>query len=124
MIDDGRLLEEWDWEKNVEGGFFPDKMMPQSNKRVHWKCKLGHEWIDTVSHRFSGRNCPICSNHKLLLGYNDLASRYPEVAKEWDYEQNGSLLPNAVVFGYTKNVWWKCSVCGNRCTGKATTETT
>lgn len=123
MIDDKRLLSEWDYTKNAEEGFFPDKMMPKSNKKVHWKCELGHEWMDIVSHRTSGRNCPICSNHKLLVGYNDLATRYPEVAKEWDCEGNGTLQPTDVVFGHTKNVWWKCSVCGNRWQAKVNART-
>ncbi len=123
MIDDKRLLSEWDYTKNAEEGFFPDKMMPKSNKKVHWKCALGHEWMGTVSNRASGQNCPICSNHRLLLGYNDLASRYPEVAKDWDYEGNGTLQPSDVVFGYTKNVWWKCSVCGNRWQAKVNART-
>ena len=122
MIDD-KILEEWDWQKNAAEGFFPDQMMPHSNKKAHWKCKLGHEWIDTVSHRTSGRNCPYCSNHRLLVGFNDLASRYPEVAKEWDYEQNGTLQPSDVVFGCTKSVWWKCSACGNRWQAKVTDRT-
>lgn len=128
MISDEKLLKEWDYEKNSAEGFFPDKMQPYSNRKVHWKCKLGHEWICSIDKRTSGQNCPFCSNRRLLVGFNDLETKYPTVAKEWDYEKNQNILPNAIVFGSAKIVWWKCSVCGNhwqaairartiRCTG-------
>ena len=32
--------------------------------------------------------CPFCSHKKLLSGYNDLATTYPQIAAEWDYEKN------------------------------------
>ena len=101
MIDE-RLFNEWDWEKNAKEGFYPDKMQPHSNKKVHWKCKLGHEWMSVIEKRTMGQNCPICSNHRLLVGFNDLASKYPDVAKEWDYEANKPSLPNEVVLGVQK----------------------
>ena len=31
----------------------------------------------------------ICSNQKVLKGYNDFATIYPELSREWDYEKNG-----------------------------------
>ena len=128
MISDERLLKEWDYEINSAEGLFPDNMPPYSNKKVHWKCKLGHEWVCSIDKRTSGQNCPFCSNHRLLIGFNDLESKYPNVAREWDYAKNQNLLPNAVIFGSTKIVWWICSLCGNgwqasvrsrtlRCTG-------
>jgi hypothetical protein len=46
------------------------------------------------------------------VGFNDLASQYPELAKEWNYEKNGDLTPDKVASGSGKKVWWKCSVCG------------
>lgn len=39
---------------------------------------------------------------------NSLASRFPEIAKEWSYERNGTLTPDKVTYGSSKNVWWKC----------------
>ena len=128
MISDERLLKEWDYEINSTEGLFPDNMLPYSNKKVHWKCKLGHEWVCSIDKRTSGQNCPFCSNHRILVGFNDLESKYPNIAREWDYAKNQNLLPNAVIFGSAKIVWWICSVCENswqasvrsrtlRCTG-------
>lgn len=32
----------------------------------------------------------------------------PELAKEWDYEKNGVLLPESVSYGTKEKVWWIC----------------
>ena len=46
-----------------------------------------------------------------MSGINDLATQFPEVAKEWNYEKN-SLKPTEVSGGTNKKYWWKCSKCG------------
>ncbi len=51
--------------------------------------------------------CPYCSNQKLLPGFNDLATRYPELLKEWDFNKN-KIKPNQIMPGAHKKVWWKC----------------
>ena len=33
----------------------------------------------------------------------------PEIAKEWNYEKNGSLTPESFTANSNKTVWWKCS---------------
>ncbi len=49
---------------------------------------------------------------KLVVGKNDLESRYNSALKEWDYERNGDLKPSMVSIGSKKKVWWKCQDCG------------
>ena len=39
---------------------------------------------------------------------NSLLECYPDIAKEWDYEKNGNLLPQMVSKGSEKRVWWIC----------------
>lgn len=102
-----QLASEWDYKKN--GSLTPDKVTFHSSKRVWWKCSKGHEWITTVDKRSSGRGCPYCAGKKVLIGYNDLATLYPQIASEWDYEKNGDLIPNHVMPGSVRKVWWKCS---------------
>ena len=51
-------------------------------------------------------------NAALKEGQSSLASKYPELAKEWNYEKNGSLRPEDVAAQSNKRVWWKCSECG------------
>lgn len=104
-----KLLEEWDYEENDKLGVYPDKVLSGSVEEVWWKCSKGHRWKARISHRSNGVGCPICSNRKILVGYNDLASQKPELAQEWDYEKNGDLLPTQVVCGSFKKVWWVCS---------------
>ena len=51
--------------------------------------------------------CLFCLGKKVSVT-NSLASRFPEIAKEWSYEKNGTLTPDKVTYGSSKNVWWKC----------------
>ena len=43
---------------------------------------------------------------------NSLASKFPEIVKEWCYEKNGDLTPDVVLAGSHKEVFWKCAQCG------------
>lgn len=104
------LAHEWNYEKNVNLDI--EKVTYGSEKKAWWKCKLGHEWEATISSRTRGVGCPYCSNRKVLCGYNDLASQFPNVADEWHYEKNGALLPSHVLFGSNQKVWWRCRICG------------
>ena len=47
------LLEQWHPSKNI--GLDPNKLSPQSNKTVWWKCPKGpdHEWQAKISNRFN-----------------------------------------------------------------------
>ena len=44
-----------------------------------------------------------------MIGYNDLLTKNPELAKEWNYERNGDLKPEDVTASSGKKVWWKCN---------------
>lgn len=57
---------------------------------------------------FKGSNCPICGKKRLLKGFSDLQTLYPDIAEEWDYEKNEGITP-AMIFPKTnKKYWWKC----------------
>ena len=105
------LAKEWNYEKN--GNLLPENFIATSNKKVWWKCSKGHEWEATISKRNSGTGCPYCSNRKVLKGFNDLATKNPELLKEWDYNKNKNMDPENVVYGSYKRAWWKCSKCGH-----------
>ena len=53
-------------------------------------------------------SCQYCKNRKLLRGFNDLATAYPELVAEWDFERNGDLGPDGIVSGSARRVWWRC----------------
>ena len=56
------LAKEWNYEKN--NGLTPADVMPNSNKKVWWKCSQGHEWQAMVINRNKGRGCPECYREK------------------------------------------------------------
>lgn len=54
------------------------KYTVSSGKKVIVVCSLGHERETPVS-RLRDRGCPYCSNHRVLPGFNDIATTNPEV---------------------------------------------
>lgn len=101
------LLREWNYEKNLPDT--PETISGKSNRVFWWKCKQGHEWQTDVAHRTNrGDGCPYCSGHRVLQGFNDLASINPATASEWNYQKNGVLLPTQITISSNKKVWWVC----------------
>lgn len=106
------LASEWDYEKN--GDLLPTMVGVNSGKKVYWKCSFGHSFEAVIATRNNQQTgCPYCANKKVLKGFNDLASQYPYIAKSWDYEKNGNITPEMVVYGSGKLYWWKCDKCGS-----------
>lgn len=99
------LAKEWHPSKNI---LAPAEVASSSGKKFWWLCSNKHEWEDTVAHRASGRNCPICSGKRVLVGYNDFKNQYPQIASEWNYERN-TIDPSEITSGSSQKVWWKCS---------------
>lgn len=112
------LLDEWDWEKNNALGIFPNEVSYHKDIDVWWKhtvIKNGksfeHSWPAKLYSRSDGHGCPICDNRKLLKGYNDLETCYPDLALEFDEERNGCKASD-VIAGSHEEYWWKCLDCG------------
>ena len=101
-----QLARQWDQERN--GALTPQQVSPYSNRAVWWRCGLGHSWHAAISTRAWGSDCPYCAGRKVLAGFNDLATRYPELAQTWDPVLNGALTPAMVTPGSHKKVWWRC----------------
>ena len=100
------LAKEWHPTKN--GLLLPEGILAAGVQRIHWQCKKGHEWEATVVSRANGTGCPVCSGKKVVTGVNDLATFSPRLAKQWHPTKNGTLIPQAVLIGSTKSVWWRC----------------
>ena len=101
------IAKEWNYEKNE--GLLPEMFSYSSSKKVWWRCSKGHEWEDSINNRTHGNGCLVCSNRYVMPGVNDLASKYPDIAKIWNYKKNGELKPHNIIYGSMKSVWWKCS---------------
>lgn len=104
------IAVEWDYEKN--GKLNPNNFSFGSDVKVWWKCSKGHSYEATISHRTSAKNataCPYCAGQKILSGYNDLATKRPDLIIEWDFDKNKGIDPSKISPNYaTKKVWWKC----------------
>lgn len=101
------IAEQWASEKN--GPLTPAQVSAFSNRRVWWHCELGHEWRASVAARTNGgSSCPYCAGRKVLSGFNDLETLYPQIAEQWHPTLNGRLTPDQVTSCSHKKVWWKC----------------
>ena len=102
------ILYEWDCEKNID--LDPSSIAVGSEKKVWWKCSQGHEWKAQINSRTRlNTGCPYCSGRRLIVGTNDLKTRFPEVAKEWHPTKNADLKPTDVMGSSNIKVWWLCS---------------
>ena len=88
---------------NQADGWDPEKIVFGSGRLLPWKCDLKHSFKQRPVDRIAGNGCKYCGNQALLVGFNDLASKYPEIAKqalEWD--------PTQVLTGSHKIYNWQC----------------
>ncbi len=97
------------WHPSKNGKLTPENCSPASNRRVWWRCSLGHEYQAAVGARtVNGSDCPYCAGRKVLPGFNDLATLEPAVAASWHPTLNGKLTPQDVTAGSRRKVWWEC----------------
>jgi hypothetical protein len=66
-------------------GWDPNDVTAGSSRKLAWKCSKNssHKWTTSPDKRTSrNQGCPFCANQKILKGDNDLATLYPQLAKE------------------------------------------
>ncbi len=69
------LASEWHPTKN--GDLKPSDVMPNTNKRVWWFSKCGHEWLASPNSRVnSNSGCPFCNESHLEKIIRNLLCRY------------------------------------------------
>ncbi len=100
------LLKWWNYEKN--GSIKPINITAGSKKKIWWKCPEGHEWEAVVYTLLRGNRCPYCSGHRVLPGFNDLATIRKDLLNWWNYNKNNSVEPSEISPGSHKRIWWKC----------------
>lgn len=102
------LAKEWNYNKNPFG---PNCINFMSHQLVWWKCEKGHEWQARPLNRAEGNKCPYCGNRKLLRGYNDFKTLFPDLIKYW-YKGN-SIKPYEILGKSNIEVLWQCPKCGD-----------
>ena len=85
-------------------GWDPTTIGSGHGSRKAWKCSLGHKWKTSPSNRTSqDSECPVCGGRQLETGFNDLLTKFPEIAAQadgWD--------PAKVNAFTNKKMKWKC----------------
>ena len=101
------LVSDW---SDMNGALQPEQVSYGSNRKVWWRGKCGHDWFGSVKNHGKGHGCPYCSGNRVMPGFNDLASQYPKLLKEWS-PWNRQLKPYQISPKSNKKVWWTCSKC-------------
>ena len=104
------------WHPTKNEGLTPDQVSSNTYKKVWWLLRyddeqtgrhFDFEWQEYIRNRaMLGYGCPYLSGHAVCPGFNDLATLYPEVAKEWHPIKNGDLTPDLVTAKSAQSVWW------------------
>jgi len=101
------------WHPTKNGSLKASNFAPQSHKKAWWRHKhrktgQWHEWRASINKRtIRNQGCPYCSNQKVLIGFNDLKTKHPNIARQWHPTKNGTLKPKNVVSGSGKKIWWR-----------------
>jgi len=96
-----------EWNRRLNGNLKPFSVHAQSNKKVWWKCRKGHEWQATVASRTSGNGCIRCAG-KIATPDRNLDIVFPHIASDWNFQKNTDPPSSFTPFS-NKKVWWRCS---------------
>ncbi|MBT2269060.1 zinc-ribbon domain-containing protein [Rhodococcus erythropolis] len=105
-----KLASEWHPTMN---SIPPTAVYKGTVRKFWWSCSAyGHEWHMSPNDRIrQNQNCPFCAGKKVLVGFNDLASRRPDIATQWHPRNN--ITAHQVTTGSNKSVWWVCTAHGH-----------
>lgn len=102
-----QLATEWHPVRN--GILLPSEVTGTMDKSVWWRGLCNHEWEASLQARTGQKQgCPYCAGRKALKGFNDLATKHPELAQEWNQELNGKFTPEMFTRGSNYRAHWKC----------------
>ena len=94
------------WDNEINGDM--QKYKSHSSNKVSWKCSEGHKWINSIANQVNYNECPYCDRRRLIIGVNDIETRYPAIALEWDIEKNG-IEASKVKASSKVQAYWKCA---------------
>ena len=89
----------------------PSTLLPGSSKKVLWSCPHNHpdRLIGVAQFMALKNKCPYCSGDRAIPGKTDLATCFPNIAKEWDKDKNKNYTADTILPSSTRNIWWVCS---------------
>ncbi|EIU09141.1 hypothetical protein MA5S0422_3003 [Mycobacteroides abscessus 5S-0422] len=96
-----------EWHPDNEMG--PGEIYAGSKQRARWICAKGHQWSTPVNLRTErGYGCRICAGKQVQQGFNDLASKRPDLAVLWHPDFNGNVRPSEVSARSNQHYWFRC----------------
>lgn len=102
------IAKTWHSTKNLN--LSPGDVSTGSDIYAWWSCDQGHEYRLRIKDRVKSKQCPVCSNRRLVPGVNDLQTRFPKLADQWSRSKNIEPDPGKVSGGSGKSVWWECDL--------------
>lgn len=101
------------WHPSKNGALTSQMITVASHQNVWWLGQCGHEWESPIYSRTVGKQgCPVCSNKKILVGFNDFKFINPLLSSQWHPIKNGNLTPEHVSPISGQKVWW-LGECGH-----------
>ena len=107
------IADQWHTTKN--GNMTPQMVTPYSNKKVWWTVSLTLEdgsiilvdKYESVADKVKRVNpTQISTKYTVIKGVNDLATFYPEIAKELHPTKNGNVTAEMIHRESEKKFWW------------------
>jgi len=97
------------WHPKKNGNKKPEDFVFGSNEKVWWQCDKNHEWKAKISKQIKkdGVGCPYCNN-SFVCEDNNLKILFPEISESWHPSKNLPLIPENILAGSNKKVWWIC----------------
>lgn len=100
------LALEWHPDNEMHSG----EVYAGSKYRARWICAQGHQWSTPVNLRTErGYGCRICRGKQVQQGFNDLASKRPDLAALWHPDFNGNICPSEVSARSNRHYWFRCT---------------
>ena len=96
-----------EWVEGLNGGLKLHEAKTSRCYRYLWQCRNEHIFPMTLGARLEGRGCPYCSNRKVMPGFNDVRTRFPQISVDWDGERN-AVRPQEVLAA-NRRWWWTCT---------------
>lgn len=96
------IAAEWDYDKNH---LPPSQVLAGSKKKFWWICDKGHHYKATPNSRRAGKGCPYCSGRKVLFGFNDAYSTFPEEVRNQFSPKNDFSLKECTASSHKKALW-------------------
>lgn len=103
-------------------GWDPSLVRPYSRKINQWRCPVDHRFEQSIAKQVRFNTCPICSHRRVEIGFNDVATTHPEIAKMILNPDSKTLMANSktkVIFACDLGHQWEARLQevtqGNRC---------